>query len=161
MEYHIVSKNENDTRQIAKAIAPFFETGDLILLDGSLAAGKTYFVKGFAEGLGSKDMVTSPTFSIANFYDCENLQILHIDLYRIETVDEFSDLGLSEYFQQTIALIEWGKKFVEYFDEHLLISFEYFEHEKDVREITFSCKGDRFNHIISLISKKLPNLLPC
>jgi tRNA A37 threonylcarbamoyladenosine biosynthesis protein TsaE len=70
-------------------------------------------------------------------------------------------LGLSEFFQQTIALIEWGKKFNEYFDEYLLISFQYFEHKKDVREITFTCKGNRFNHIISLISKKLPNLLPC
>jgi len=161
MKFRVISNNEDETKQIAKAIAPFFNIGDLILLDGSLAAGKTYFVKGFAEGKGSNDLVTSPTFSLANFYNCESLQILHMDLYRISTIDEFSDLGLMEYFPQTIALIEWGKKFIEYFDEYLLITFEYFENDKDIREITFSCKGDRYTEIINLFNQKLPNLLSC
>ena len=104
--------------------ALFFYPGDLIILDGDLGAGKTHFVKGFTEGYSSKDLVTSPTFSIANFYRTNKFDILHIDLYRISTVEEFKDLGLTDYFDQSIVLIEWGKKFEDYFDEYMLVSFE-------------------------------------
>jgi len=122
--FQILSKSQEETKNIARMAALFFYPGDLIILDGDLGAGKTHFVKGFTEGYSSKDLVTSPTFSIANFYRTDKFNILHIDLYRILTVEEFKDLGLTDYFDQSIVLIEWGKKFEDYFDEYMLVSFE-------------------------------------
>jgi len=122
--FQILSKSQEDTKNIAREAASFFYPGDLIILDGDLGAGKTHFVKGFTEGYNSKDLVTSPTFSIANFYRTDKFDILHIDLYRISTVEEFKDLGLTDYFDPSIVLIEWGMKFEDYFDEYTLVSFE-------------------------------------
>ena len=161
MDFQIITKSENETKKTAKEIASFFQCGDLILLDGDMGTGKTYFVKGFAEGLGSIDNVTSPTFSIANFYKTENWDILHIDLYRISTILEFSDLGISDYFPQSIVLIEWGKKFADYFSDYVLISIEYFREEKEFRKMTFTCKGDKYTSTINLLNHKLLNPFSC
>jgi len=161
MKFRVTSKGENETKQIAKTIASLFNSGDLIILDGDLGTGKTHFVKGFADGLCSQNLVTSPTFSIANFYNSATAQLLHIDLYRINTFDEFNDIGLYDYFSQSIVIIEWGLKFSEYFDEYFLISLAYDANETDTRKITFDCKGEKYNSIMNTLNQKLPNLLPC
>jgi tRNA threonylcarbamoyladenosine biosynthesis protein TsaE len=158
-EFRILSESEDATRKIAQKIAPLFQSGDLIILDGNLGAGKTYFVKGFTEGLHSKDLISSPTFSIANFYRTDLFDILHIDLYRIETIDEFNDLGLFDYFSQSIALIEWGKKFANYFEEYLLISFEI--NDTNTRTLTFESQGDKYNSTIEKLKTILKGDLLC
>ncbi|WP_373701521.1 tRNA (adenosine(37)-N6)-threonylcarbamoyltransferase complex ATPase subunit type 1 TsaE [Porphyromonas loveana] len=137
--FQVVSRKELDTRNIAKKISSLFHEGDLIILDGDLGAGKTHFVKGFAEGLHSQDLVTSPTFSLANFYRSSSSPLLHIDLYRIDSETELNDLGLYEYFDQSITIIEWGKKFSNCFDSYVLITFQLIDHE--IRQISFSAKG--------------------
>jgi len=152
-KFTIISNSEEDTRRAAQKIAQLFHSGDIIILDGDLGAGKTYFVKGFTDGLHSKDLVSSPTFSIANFYRTEVSDILHIDLYRISNIDEFNDLGLSDYFGQNIVLIEWGKKFAEYFAEYLLISFVI--NDDNVRTLSFSSQGDRYGSMIDELKKVL------
>ncbi len=162
MKYRIKSNNENHTKQIANAISLFLNQGDLILLEGDLGAGKTHFVKGLAEGLGSKDIVTSPTFSLANFYTTNlKFELLHIDLYRISSIEEFSDLGLTDYFNQNIVIIEWGTKFSSSFDEYLLISFAYVNNHKDNREITFSYIGDKYLTKLELLEQILSNFTLC
>jgi tRNA threonylcarbamoyladenosine biosynthesis protein TsaE len=148
-KFSIVSHSEEDTCGIAQKIALLFRPGDLIVLDGDLGAGKTYFVKGFSAGFQANDPVSSPTFSIANFYRSAQSDLLHIDLYRIETFEQFADLGLSDYFNQTITLIEWGKKFAEYFEDYFLISFEI--KEDNVRSLTFEGRGDRYNEVKKLL----------
>jgi tRNA threonylcarbamoyladenosine biosynthesis protein TsaE len=145
-EFRIISNSEEETREVAQKIARLFHPGDMIILDGNLGAGKTYFVKGFVENFQSKDLVSSPTFSIANFYRSDLTEILHIDLYRISNIDEFNDLGLYDYFGQSIALIEWGKKFEDYFEEYLLISFEI--NDDNTRTLTFTSHGDKYNRTI-------------
>ncbi|MDR1601006.1 MAG: tRNA (adenosine(37)-N6)-threonylcarbamoyltransferase complex ATPase subunit type 1 TsaE [Tannerella sp.] len=151
-EFQLVSKSEASTRNTARAIARFFHPGDLIVLDGDLGAGKTHFVKGFAEGLNSADTVTSPTFSIANFYRTGSFDLLHADLYRISSVDEFNDLGLSDYFDTSVVLIEWGMKFAECLDEYLLVSFGM---KDGNRLITFTAKGDRYDLLLDRIRTEL------
>lgn len=152
-EFSIVSNNEENTRVIAKKIARLFHPGDLIILDGDLGAGKTCFVKGFSAGFHTIDPVNSPTFSIANFYRTEQADLLHIDLYRILTMDEFVDLGLFDYFNHSMVLIEWGKKFVEYFEEYLLISIEI--KEDNIRLLTFKSHGDKYQSEVTEIKKML------
>ena len=138
---------------IAHTIARLFHSGDVIILDGELGAGKTYFVKGFATGLHAEDPVSSPTFSIANFYRTKQTDLLHIDLYRIATMDEFTDLGLFDYFNQTITLIEWGMKFADYLEACLMISF--FVKDDHTRVITFSNHGDKYMQQMNEIKQLL------
>ena len=158
-EFRIISVSEEATRNIAKKIAQLFHSGDMIILDGDLGAGKTYFVKGFAEGYHSKDPVSSPTFSIANFYRTDAYEVLHIDLYRISNIDEFNDLGLYDYFGQSVVLIEWGKKFAESFDDYLLISFEI--NDNNTRSLTFTSQGDKYNSTINELKMVLKGAELC
>ena len=151
--FRILSKSEFDTRNIAKVVSTVFQPGDIVVLEGDLGAGKTHFVKGFAEGMYSRDLVTSPTFSIANFYRSSSCTLLHIDLYRIETVSEFYDLGLTDYFDQSIVLIEWGEKFSDCFEKYTLISFEL--SDNGFRQISFKSIGSIDDSKIDTIQKKL------
>ena len=153
LEFSIASNSEEKTRAIARRIARFFHPGDIIILDGELGAGKTYFVKGFYDGLHSKDLVSSPTFSIANFYKTNAADILHIDLYRIATVEEYYDLGLLDYFEQSVVLIEWGKKFADNFETYFLISFEI--NDDTTRTLTFTPQGDKYDPTMIELKKVL------
>jgi len=135
--FQIKSTSTEETQNIASKISSFFKAGDIIILEGNLGAGKTHFVKGFAENLILENDVKSPTFSIANFYKTqEKTEILHIDLYRLSTIEEFINLGLNDYFQNTIVFVEWGKQFSECFDEYIVISLQKGEVDDD-RIISF------------------------
>ena len=155
-----ITDSEEATRMIAQKIAPLFHSGDIIILDGELGTGKTCFVKGFTDGLHARDEVNSPTFSIANFYRTgKQSDILHIDVYRIATADEFNDLGLFDYFDQSIVLIEWGKKHIEIFDDYLVISFDIIYNK--IRILTFECQGDKYASRIDEISRLLKGDKSC
>ncbi len=96
---------------LAAALAPLAHPGDVILLVGGLGAGKTTFAQGFARGLGITVPVTSPTFTLVRQYACTGpvRQLLHADVYRLETLAEIADLGLGELVDDGgVALVEWG-----------------------------------------------------
>ena len=84
------------TARVAAVLSPHLTPGDVVLLTGDLAAGKTTFVKGVVTALGSTNPVTSPTFTLAQFYSTERGQVLHIDAYRLSGLAEFRDLGLDD-----------------------------------------------------------------
>jgi len=152
-DFRIISEGEDFTKEIARKVSGLFHTGDIIILDGDLGAGKTCFVKGFTESFHSEDPVSSPTFSIANFYRTNTSEILHIDLYRISNIDEFNDLGLYDYFEQSIVMIEWGKKISEHLEEYFLISFEITD--DNTRTLSFTSKGEKYDSIITGLKKTL------
>jgi tRNA threonylcarbamoyladenosine biosynthesis protein TsaE len=96
------------TRDLAAAVAELARPGDLILLVGDLGAGKTAFVQGFGAALGVTETITSPTFTLARQYR-GRLELNHLDVYRLEQVEEVLDLGLQELLDGSAAtLIEWG-----------------------------------------------------
>ncbi len=103
------SRSPEDTRALARALADVVEQGDVILLAGALGAGKTEFTKGLAEGLGVKDTVVSPTFTLTREYH-GRLPLLHVDVYRLESTKEFFDLGLDHDLDadEAVTVIEWG-----------------------------------------------------
>jgi tRNA threonylcarbamoyladenosine biosynthesis protein TsaE len=89
------------------------EPGDIVLLSGSLGAGKTTFVKGVAKGLGVHERVTSPTFVMVREHRCTSRRITtlhHADVYRVESLDEVIDLALGELVEESaVAFVEWGE----------------------------------------------------
>ena len=151
--FQIISESEAGTKKIAQKIASIFKQGDVLIIEGDLGAGKTHFVKGFAEGINSQNVVTSPTFSIANFYKSPDISLLHIDLYRINTLNEFYDLGLIDYFEQSVTMIEWGLKFEDYIEGYLLITIDI--RDNNSRLITFESKGEDYNSLIDSIEDLL------
>ncbi len=94
IEFSVVSNSREETRAVAVALAPVLRVGDAMMLKGPLASGKTAFVQELVAALGSKAEVTSPTFTIAQFYPITSGTFLHIDAYRLSSVAEFRDLAL-------------------------------------------------------------------
>ena len=102
-----LSKSSEDTMQFARQYAKTLKSGDILLLDGDMGAGKTVFAKGIAKGLGIQEQVTSPTYAYMNDYDGV---LFHYDCYRIESVEQAERLGLADYFEMGgICLIEWSQ----------------------------------------------------
>jgi tRNA threonylcarbamoyladenosine biosynthesis protein TsaE len=97
-----------ETRALAAALAELGQPGDLLLLAGGLGAGKTAFAQGYGAGLGVVERVTSPTFTLVNHHQ-GRLLLNHVDVYRLEQLDEVLDLGLEELLDGAcVTIIEWG-----------------------------------------------------
>lgn len=98
----------DDTRALAAAVAALVRPGDVIVLAGDLGAGKTAFAQGFAAALGVEEQVTSPTFVIARSYE-GRLRINHLDVYRLDDLQEAEDVGLAELVDDgAVTVVEWG-----------------------------------------------------
>lgn len=102
------TSSPEETRRLASRLATAARRGDVIVLQGSLGAGKTTFAQGFARGLGVEGPVTSPTFTLVRQYPCALGQLVHVDVYRLEHLAEVADLGLADLVEDGVALVEWG-----------------------------------------------------
>ena len=103
------TKSDDDTREVGAAVAGVAQAGDTVLLAGDLGAGKTTFTQGFGRALGVEDRVTSPTFTLVHQYHGGSLPLVHVDVYRIEHLQEIVDLALPEVLDDgAVVLIEWG-----------------------------------------------------
>lgn len=110
MSPHVERANEAATRNLAAELAKKTGPGSVVALVGPLGSGKTTFVKAFAEARGVRETVTSPTFVRLNVYKGEPA-IYHLDLYRVESAEEFLFLGLDEWLDTGgITLVEWADR---------------------------------------------------
>ena len=136
----VYSFNSDDTIRVAGILGSLLELGDIILLEGNLAAGKTTFVKGLARELNINDHITSPTYTIANFYKMDRGSLLHVDAYRLSNLSEFHELGLDEYLSESITVIEWGEKVATDLSCYLSIKLDFVQTNENHRKIAF-CSG--------------------
>jgi tRNA threonylcarbamoyladenosine biosynthesis protein TsaE len=107
-----ISYSPEETLQLGKSVGSSLIPGDIILLNGDLGAGKTHLTQGICYGVGLDEgsYIRSPTFTLINEYHGK-LPIYHIDLYRIDSLEEIYSLGLEEIlFNQGITIIEWAEK---------------------------------------------------
>ena len=108
MEY--VTCSAMETRRLGAALAAALRSGDTVLLEGDLGAGKSEFARGVARGLGYTCPVPSPTFTILNEYEGGRLKLHHFDFYRLSGPDELYESGLQEFIgAEGVTLIEWGE----------------------------------------------------
>lgn len=135
----IESFSAEDTHELGVRFGKEAKPGSVYTLEGDLGAGKTVFAKGFAEGLGISENVTSPTFTIMQIYEGGRIPLYHYDAYRIEDPAEMEEIGYTDYFYGDGAcLIEWACNIEEFLPEHITrISVER-DNEKgfDYRKIT-------------------------
>ena len=101
------TSSAEETIELGKSFSKFIELGDIISLDGSLAAGKTTFVKGILSGLNFENEVTSPTFTLINEYEAMH-RVIHMDCYRENNLQRWINLGIQDYFySDDVKIIEW------------------------------------------------------
>lgn len=109
----MTTNSAEETYDLAYSLAAFCKASVVFLLDGALATGKTVFAKGLGAGLGVKEHIKSPTFTL--FYPYEGrLPFYHFDAYRLADAAEFCDSGFDEYLNgDGVTLIEWGERVIE------------------------------------------------
>ena len=104
----VLTRSVEETRQVGARLGEaLLRPGDLVVLAGALGAGKTAFAQGVARGLGVTDPVVSPTFTIVREYH-GRVPLSHVDLYRLERLQELHDLGFDEMLDDRVTLVEWG-----------------------------------------------------
>ena len=105
-----VTRSTDETLELARAVGELLRPGDVVSLVGELGAGKTVFARGVARALGVTDLVVSPTFTIVREYE-GRVPLVHVDVYRIDAVQELHDLGFEEVVRDdAVTLVEWGDK---------------------------------------------------
>lgn len=144
MQIEVISDNAEMTEKIAEKYAQSINSPTVISLVGDLGAGKTTFTKGFAKGLGVKELITSPTFTIMNDYKSGRLPLYHFDMYRLNGKDEASNLGFDEYFDlrklDGVVVCEWAENVLGLLPSlHVEIIFEKIDENK--RKIKIGVKG--------------------
>jgi tRNA threonylcarbamoyladenosine biosynthesis protein TsaE len=152
-ELDFISHGPLQTERVGQRLGELLRQGDLVLLVGTFGAGKTHLVKGLARGLGSDDLVTSPSFVLVNEYRAGRAQrgtrIYHVDLYRIAEEDELATIGLDELWSgDGVCLIEWPERAGAHIPaDHLAVHIEHLSETK--RRIRFVPHGRRYVDVVS------------
>ncbi|MBR6352364.1 MAG: tRNA (adenosine(37)-N6)-threonylcarbamoyltransferase complex ATPase subunit type 1 TsaE [Firmicutes bacterium] len=109
MDKRIVLKNLNDTEMFGRELAEGLVPGSVVAMTGDLGTGKTTLAKAVAKGLGVKEELSSPTFTVVREYRSGRLPLYHFDVYRVYDPDELFELGFDEYIHGNgVCLIEWA-----------------------------------------------------
>jgi tRNA threonylcarbamoyladenosine biosynthesis protein TsaE len=139
-----VSKSEKETLKIAQDIAKKVKNGGIICLFGDLGTGKTMLSKGISEALGiNKFMVKSPTYTYIRDYPLKNNHVYHIDLYRLEIIDELLLQEIEELMlnKKNILIIEWADRMQDHLPEKRTdVCLEYID--QNSRNITIFNQND-------------------
>jgi len=107
-----ISNSVENTIELGSKIGALLKPGDVILLTGDLGAGKTHIAKGVGKALGVKRIINSPTFTIVKEYSGNNVKFYHLDLYRLDGLN--NDFDLEEYIESDgICVIEWPHQIEE------------------------------------------------
>ena len=145
LESHtIVLPDAEATRELGRNLAQSLPPGSVILLEGDLGSGKTTLVQGLGEGLGIKDPIVSPTFTLINEYPEGRIPLYHLDLYRLEP-PEVEALNLEAYwegieFPLGIVAIEWSERLSYKPNNYLQIGLTY--QTDGSRQAQFIAKGE-------------------
>ncbi len=117
MVFEFISNSLEDTKKLGICLANLLNKSDIVCLSGDLGTGKTAFTKFLAAALGVDEYVTSPSYTIVNEYNAK-FPIYHFDVYRINDIDEFYEIGYEDYFYgEGITIIEWANMIMELIPE--------------------------------------------
>ena len=136
-----------ETEAIGAALGKILPPGSVIAYRGDLGAGKTAFTRGLARGLGCKEIVTSPTYTIVNEYLGGRIPLFHYDMYRLRSSDDLFDIGWEDYLDRGgICAVEWSENVADAMEDAVTITIE--KLGEDSRQITI--EGGEFLADLSL-----------
>ena len=150
----LISHSPEQTQKFGAGIGELCLPGDVFLLVGSLGAGKTCLTQGIAWGLGIKEYAASPSFVVVReLYG--RLPLYHIDLYRLDHIEEIVELGLDDYlYGNGVCVVEWAEKGLSVLPvEHLLIQISYLSDNE--RKLRLKPSGKRYLEILARLNKTL------
>ncbi|MGA7192540.1 MAG: tRNA (adenosine(37)-N6)-threonylcarbamoyltransferase complex ATPase subunit type 1 TsaE [Anaerolineales bacterium] len=147
--FEFFSRSAEQTRRIGMRLGGLLQPSDLICLQGDLGAGKTTLVQGLAQGWGSLDAVSSPTFVLINEYRRPDAcQLFHMDAYRIESAPEAAELDFDSMLTRGALIVEWADRIISVLpNERLWVSLEYRDEEQ--RQMNFKANGARYDEVLT------------
>jgi tRNA threonylcarbamoyladenosine biosynthesis protein TsaE len=161
MAIEIETETADRTREVGEALASMLQPRDTVVLTGDLGAGKTTLVQGIGRGLGVEDHVASPTFTLVREYS-GRLDVAHVDVYRLERVQDVIDLGLDELGgPNRVLLVEWGDAVSDLLPEdRLRVELTTARADTDTRRIVIAPQGtswanrwERLEHALELFRR--------
>ncbi|MBR5569602.1 MAG: tRNA (adenosine(37)-N6)-threonylcarbamoyltransferase complex ATPase subunit type 1 TsaE [Oscillospiraceae bacterium] len=130
-----ITNSPQQTEALGSALGEKLQAGTVLAYTGDLGAGKTAFTRGLAKGLGAKDMVTSPTYTIVNEYLSGRLPLFHFDMYRLASADDLWDIGWEDYLERGgVCAVEWSENVTEALENPIFIRLE--KVDENTRRIT-------------------------
>lgn len=151
----LVCNSAEATSALAEALAPLLGAGDTVLLRGPVGAGKTHFARALIQMLlgryGKSEDVPSPSFTLVQTYNAGDLEIWHVDLYRVSDVDEVIELGLDDALPNALCLIEWPERLGTLTpDDALQIAFSAGD-SSDTRRLCLRGPARRWSELFAMI----------
>ena len=120
-----ITHSPEETEKVGQALGALLQPGTVIAYTGDLGAGKTAFTRGLARGLGAKEQVTSPTYTIVNEYLSGRMPLFHFDMYRLTCADDLFDIGWEDYLERGgVCAVEWSENVAEAMEEPITVSIE-------------------------------------
>ncbi len=147
MDYTIISESPEKTCELGRVLGGLLSAGDVICLNGDLGAGKTMFAQGVAMGLGIRENVTSPTFTLINEYS-GRFPFYHMDVYRLGGPGDMADLGYEEYFYGPgVTLVEWAGLVEELLPRERLDIYIVADDGENQRKIQLLPRGESYEKL--------------
>lgn len=138
----VTTHSDEETRSLGARLGELLERGDILLLHGDLGTGKTRLAQGIARGLGVRQPVTSPSFVLMNEYDGREA-LFHVDLYRLDGAEDLDELGLWDYAERGVLVLEWPERGAGVLPgDGLAIELSY-GHDEESRDIVIRARGPR------------------
>ena len=123
MEY--MTNAPEETEALGEKLGKLLRPGTVLAYLGDLGAGKTAFTRGLARGLGCRETVTSPTYTIVNEYLGGRLPLFHFDMYRLASSDDLWDIGWEDYLERGgVCAVEWSENVAEAMEEAITVTIE-------------------------------------
>lgn len=137
-------KNEDDTIAVGQKLARHVQAPLTLYLTGDLGAGKTTLSRGLIQGLGHKGAVKSPTYTLVEPYELDDVEVYHFDLYRLNDPEELEFMGIRDYFtHKSLCIVEWpdkGEGLLPDADIHLHLSYANTGREIQIQALSESGK---------------------
>ncbi len=123
MQY--ITHSPEETEALAARLGARLMPGTVIAYRGGLGAGKTAFTRGLARGLGIREPVTSPTYTVVNEYLSGRLPLFHFDMYRLSSAEELFDIGWEDYLERGgVCAVEWSENVAEALEDPITVCIE-------------------------------------
>lgn len=149
----IILNNLEETQKFGEKLGSILKEGDILCLNGDLGAGKTTLTKSIGSGLGVDEYITSPTFALINEYR-GRLPVYHIDVYRLENVEEIDDLGFDEYiYGSGVTIIEWAERIRSFLPKDRIILDIRRGDDENSRRVSLSGDGERYRAVLRRVKE--------
>ena len=120
-----ITNSPLETEKVGEALGKCLQPGTILAYEGDLGAGKTAFTRGLARGLGAKEQVTSPTYTIVNEYLSGRMPLFHFDMYRLRSADDLWDIGWEDYLDRGgVCAVEWSENVAEAMEDAITVTIE-------------------------------------